>query len=825
MVDLTALRAATIAAALLTHGSLASEAGTADDDEIEEIIVRADLDGLPGDARRSLFGFAKTILKTPRSVSTVSEEMMDRFNIRDIDELIALAPGSFTQSFFGVAGSLDIRGTTGETYFRGIRRLDNAGNYPTPIGASERIDIVRGPASPIHGPAKIGGYLNFTPKSARIEETGEFIDAATGSLSVDLGSWRQRAVGAEVGGPSRFAGEDFGYWLYAEVEDSDSYYRDTETDHLLAQASFDMDLAVGAQLQFGGMHHDFSGNENAGWNRISQALIDHGTYVTGSPLPLDTNGDGRISHQEFDVDGDGFTDLTPFAAGLTPGVAAPLTAPGPLPDTCAIGDTIVFDCQPELLMLVDPGIATLTGSQVLVVPEDGLHSEVTTLYLDVIAAPDEGWEWRNQTFYEGYWNRNEVAYGYAQAHETSAFENKLVIANTYRAGDATASVQLSPSLRFTQFELGMDYTNEYFDRRDLTQPGSALDSRLLATQIDADYTEYYIGEYLDLGLAALADVQWRGADLLAGVRYDAIDLESRQPLAKLLLPNSRHFCADGSCVQTEAEDRVEGLSWTLSLSYDVFGLIPYVTLSRQATVIAGQGAEVTTDSIAAGSAFDLSKLREVGVKGSFFDDSLYFAFAHYTQQRTDFSAQQVVTNQASRTEGAEFELRWAPSERLLLTLGYSDIEVINLNTLAAGGRFSFIGAGDVPNIPPHALYGGALTGTIIRPGERGARRAGMPENIWSLTGTYRFDSGLALTTSIVDVDQTHSGFAGSVLLPAYTLVNAGVDYEAGNWRISATLKNLTDERYFRANFPNLFGGVIVLPELPRHYSARIEYRW
>ena len=29
----------------------------------------------------------------------------------------------------------------------------------------------------------------------------------------------------------------------------------------------------------------------------------------------------------------------------------------------------------------------------------------------------------------------------------------------------------------------------------------------------------------------------------------------------------------------------------------------------------------------------------------------------------------------------------------------------------------------------------------------------------------------------------------------------------------------------RANFPNLFGGVIVLPELPRYYQARIQYRW
>ncbi|MYF29253.1 MAG: TonB-dependent receptor plug domain-containing protein, partial [Gammaproteobacteria bacterium] len=225
------------------------------DDDIEELVVTGDLDSLPGDAVRSVFGFGKSLLETPRSVSTVSDEMMERFIVRDIDELIALAPGSFTQSFFGVAGTLDLRGTTGESYFRGMRRLGKAGNYPTPIAASSRIDIVRGPASPIHGPAKIGGYLNFNPKSARIEETGEFIAAPTGSVGIDLGSWDRRIVTAEIGGPGDLWGEDFGYWLYAEVEDSGSYYRNSPTEQTILQASFDLNAAA-AQLQFGVMVHD-----------------------------------------------------------------------------------------------------------------------------------------------------------------------------------------------------------------------------------------------------------------------------------------------------------------------------------------------------------------------------------------------------------------------------------------------------------------------------------------------------------------------------------------------------------------------------------------
>jgi iron complex outermembrane receptor protein len=67
--------------------------------------------------------------------------------------------------------------------------------------------------------------------------------------------------------------------------------------------------------------------------------------------------------------------------------------------------------------------------------------------------------------------------------------------------------------------------------------------------------------------------------------------------------------------------------------------------------------------------------------------------------------------------------------------------------------------------------------------------------------------------------------SNTVRLPAYTLFNLGVVYQTENWTFNLSGKNLTDERYFRANFPNLFGGTIVLPELPRHYQARVQYNF
>ena len=790
---------------------------------MEEIVVKGDLGSLPGENVKSVFGFNKSLLETPRSVSTISEEMMERFNMQDIDELIALAPGSFTQSFFGVAGGLDIRGTPGETYFRGVRRLDNPGNYPTPIGASDRIDVVRGPASPIYGPSKIGGYLNFNPKSARIEETGQFIPEQEGSFSVTTGSWDKSIVTAEVRGPGQFGDQEFGYSIYGEVENSESYYNNSSVDQNLLQLSFDMDLTDNIRLQFGGMWHDYEGNQIAGWNRITQDLIDHGIYTTGSPLPLDTNGDGRISHQEFDTDGDGFTNLNPFRFDFLGSNFA--LEPNAQDDAGYLG-ILIGDFSH--MALQNPGLATIDGSDVLVAPEDQLDNTVTTLYFDAIITTDSGWEWKNQLFYEEYDNLNENAYGFSQFHDTWVIEDKLVISKEFSMDNMTASIQISPSIRHTDFAHGDDYTNEYFDRRDLTRASTALDKRVLATEIDDDYTEYYIGEYTNLGFALLGDFTFdNGFSALLGVRYDTIDIESRQPSDMLLFASSNNFCPPpGGCEDLEADDDVNGVSWTASISYAFAdgAFIPYLTASEQATMIVGQGAEATIGNVAGGGVFDDSELLEFGVKGSLIENSLYYAISVYEQERTDFSAQSIVTNQSTETEGAEVEVRWVVNEKLLLTFGYSKIEVTNLNTEEAGFRFSFIGCDDLPNIPCHLLYGGTLGGFVANTAS-GSKRAGMPENIFSLTGTYDFGNGWALNGSVIDVDGVDSSYSGAVELPAYTLVNLGFSYETENWLFSVSGKNLTDEEYFRSNFPNLFGGTIVLPELPRHYNARIQYKF
>lgn len=760
-----------------------------------ESAVRDTMGLMPTEPVDSVFGFGKTLLETPRGATSVSADMMENFNITEINDLIMVAPGSFTQSFFGVAGSLDVRGTAGEVYFRGVRRLNNPGNYPTPIGASERVDIVRGPASPIYGPSKIGGFLNFVPKSARAA-TGQYLDAPTGGLSITRGSWDKSILRAEVGGPAKMGNQELGYYVYAETENSGSFYDNVGTNQNIFQAAFNMDLTPSTRIEFGGMYHEFDGNQVAGWNRVTQDLIDNNTYITGTPMPVDTNNDGYNSPDEYDA----------WKAGHPSNFFVP-----PAAATDA-------DMHPDWA-LNNPGEATLRHNQVLTAAEDRHQTDISTLFFDLIHDVNPNFTITNKLFFEHMDNINENAYGFSTLIDSYVIEDQLIFAFDARHADwLSASYQVSPSIRYTNFERGSEYDYEYFDRRDLTGPSTALDRMLLATMTDSDYSEYVTGDYTNLGMAFMADYDiGERVNLMLGARYDYVDFDSTVDVDRVrTVPDV-----------VDASESDDGVSWTASLSYNFpFGVTPYVTVSEQTTIISDQGSEVSPSLIADGNALADSELEEVGVKGSVLDDRLYFAAAWFNQTRTNFNAQDLTSNNTTESEGYELEARFLVTDNFTLTAAYTHVEVLNLTALENGSQFSFVGAEDLVNVSDPALhYGTLIQGIHFVSSEDEARKAGIPENVYSLTGAYDFGNGWRATGSVSHVDSVFSGFSQAVELPSYTLVNAGITYEVNDWSFRVQGKNLTDERYYRSNFPDLFGSSVVLPELPRHFSATVSFKF
>lgn len=794
----------------------------ADDKPGDEIVVTGSLGALPLKNVGSVFGFDKTLAETPRSASSVSKEQLERFGVTNIYDLVAQSPGTFTNSFFGVGGALDIRGTPGEIYFRGMRRLDNPGNYPTPIGASDRIDIVRGPASPIMGPSKTGGYMNFVPKSAR-GANGSIMSTTEGEMSYTRGSWDENVLKASVRGPGKIGSAEFGYSLYGQIDSDGSYYRYMSTHQTIVQASFDADLTSNLRVEFGGMYQDYKGQQNGGWNRLTQALVNNGTYITGTAKPLDTNGDGQISREEAYAanGGQGLTVFGGFACGA--GFPAGLYATS-FTDACLKANYN----GAKGLDLVNPGTTTLSRRDVLTGPNDILRNKQTTGYFDLIYDGDNDLSVKNQMFYDGTRNINNNDYGFSQFVKSWVIEDKIVAEKKLHTGLGTFDMQVSPSIRYTHFHFGDDFDVEQFHRVDLTQSYTPLSNRLLSNECGCDYTDYLRGHYTDYGLAALTDFDFDfGLDIILGGRYDYVKATSAFDPAKLDPVVLAGLKSSNTALSGSGHD--DGWSWNASISYKApFGLIPYVTASNQATIVVGEGSEIAPAAIVAGGTgfIAISKLYEGGIKGEFLNKRLYAALSVYKQTRTDHNVQSAVTNQSVETKGIEAEVRWSVDRHLLVTGAYTRTKVYNLTGLDAGSLFSFFGIQDLVNVKDPTLYlGGQLIGLVPITNKEQSRRAGIPTNLFSATGTYAFDNGIAVNASVTHVDSVFSGQSQVVKLPAYTLVDVGASYTTGPWLFRLVVKNATDAKYFRANFTELFGSTIVLPEKPRSFQATLQYKF
>ena len=142
-------------------------------------------------------GLAKPLLETPRAVTVVSDTTIDRYGVTGVDTLTAITPSAYTASFYGVEGAVNLRGTLAESYFRGFKRAENRGTYSTPLGDAAEIEILRGPPSAIYGAGKVGGLVNFVPKSVAASEDS----IVSGEVTATYGSYSKRNLTGQIGVP------------------------------------------------------------------------------------------------------------------------------------------------------------------------------------------------------------------------------------------------------------------------------------------------------------------------------------------------------------------------------------------------------------------------------------------------------------------------------------------------------------------------------------------------------------------------------------------------------------------------------------------------
>ena len=118
---------------------------------------------------------------------------------------------------------------------------------------------------------------------------------------VTYGSYSKRNLTAGVGTPFDLGFAQGSVHAYGEIDDSFSFYRGLHPSHQMLQAVQPSWRGRDWSLTADYMYVHANGEvQTPGWNRLTQTLIDSGTYITGRNTSLkDADGNGRLTLNEL----------------------------------------------------------------------------------------------------------------------------------------------------------------------------------------------------------------------------------------------------------------------------------------------------------------------------------------------------------------------------------------------------------------------------------------------------------------------------------------------------------------------------------------------
>ena len=812
---------------------------------------------LPTQPIESAIGFNKSLLETPRSVSVVSAEVIDKMALSAVEDLVRVVPGAFTVTRFGIQGGIDVRNVPSDTYFRGMKRINLQGHGRSVLAAMDTIEVVKGPPSPIFGMGKIGGYTNMVPKAGRAR-TGRYLERVEGVAQVTLDSFGKFEATLGAGGPMSVGNRRGGYYAYGLFEDSDAWINDVGIKQRIIQAAVSLEDAVGRFRLEAGASYQHGLTAGAFPGRITQDWIDDGTVITGTPLiDLDANGNGTVGYYELyrgsPVRGNLSNNNAPLAqrynwprdpAGnyyalgafpVVPGipvtfydhlVANPEADPTGLLRAQGIGAPLPVSGQLPIGFVLDP--RTVGFDKVDYRNASAFEKEVDAQfivgYVDLVYDQNPDFTIKNQLFFDSQDQAKVSNTPSGGKQDVYVMEDKVTVTRRFTglpdwvAVNSLASVNLRGT-RATGYRWGGDFGGGF--RVDTTQPGYSYDNFIHAFENDdidndgAPWTSSYRTFYTELGGGLMFDIDlFKQLNLVIGGRYDYSEAENTDYASFIVNTGTSANPGAMATADESAEGEDDGTSWSVSLSYrGIKGLTPYFTAARSSLTLESNNNSMDNSVIEAGHLGE-GELLEAGVKASLLDGKLFVTLAAYEQTRTDVSPNSdssIISAEVSstKTRGTELEIKWAPTRSLALT-AYALAQKTVYDPVTGGTIWvnaDWLGFQDVVDpstgeivYPANAFgYGGKLNLNVpLAVAQLYSEKQGLPENQFGLTSVYTFRNGLGFTTSANYFASTYSGRFRMLKLPPVRTVNLGLFYGYKEWRAKVDVFNLFDELSYRA---------------------------
>ncbi len=663
---------------------------------------------LPAQPVESSFGFAKTLLDTPRSSSLISGETIERFSLSAVEDLARVVPGVFTTTRFGIQGGIDVRNVPADTYFRGMRRLSLQGNARSVLAAMDSIEVVKGPPSPIFGMGKIGGYTNATPKSGRAKN-GKYLTEAEGFAQAIMGSYDRSEVSFGYGGPLGLGGRKGGFYVYGLLEDSESFARGVPIEQEIIQASLSLDDAIGPWRLESGISLQVSRTAGALTGRFTQDLVDTGRYVRGTPLVnLDLNGSGVIGIREMfraspvtgGISGNNLpliqtwtwpldaagkplpVSAFPKVRGIPQNmynylVANPSKDPTGLLRAQGIGGPRPAggSGQVPVGMVLDPttvGYDTLDMRRSAAF-ERNLRAELVTGYFDLIYDRVPDFTVKNQVFFDSMDQYKISNQPFSPKNDVLLWENKVTAIKKLRGVPEWLSVNslASVNFRYTRANTkssGGDYGTHrsdamapsWVDERGGMTPNTTFANPFENPDPASDdsfpWTSHGRTSFTESGAGLMFDVDLaRKTNLIVGGRYDISKAKNWNyggvwALGGAGTSNANPLRQITATTSSKGSD--DGVSWSASLSHQLpFNVRPYLTVARSSLALDGSDNRIGDNIIAAGH-IGSAELKEAGIKSSLFKNTVFLTGSVYEQTRIILQSPDEDPAAAAATAGA-----------------------------------------------------------------------------------------------------------------------------------------------------------------------------
>ena len=796
--------------ALVAHGQ-ESEPVT----QLERFIATESAANLAGDlmptsrTSDSVFGTGASILDTPRSVTVVTPEIIKKFGVRDFGDLARITAGGDRPNYYGIPGSAVLRGDFAGTFFGGMQRAFQRNEMPTSFGSLDGMDVVKGPAPGNYGPTQGGGFVNFLPKSP-------YYDKLRGSLRVTVGSYDYYNAQVDVGAPFLLFDNPAAFRVSVTGQKADSYYNNIKNDFASVYASLKTQLSESSSIFTGAEYYTFKSNENAGWNRVTQDLIDNGNYIIGEAVSLTSaaaGGNVLPADVPYVVMPSG-SGASPIAYGQSPAIVAPASLVATLTDAQKALLGANGEYTAAYLNSGAPVATTkIDADTVLADPTDFANSKNFLYFFDYEVRPSSDLTIKNQTLLDWIDTEKLSSYGYAFNMEQLVLENKTSFIQKFSG--VLDSLTYGGSLRYAYAHQVQDYAAEPFSRRDITNPTITANSIVLTgpqRPLTGDtrnlWSQGAESDLRTLGLFSVAN--FKLTDTFSAVA------SARVEGAQFTVHTPDEYERSATAGQKTAEG---------GKNYYMVSLSPLLKLTPEISLYASgqygtalnpsQGGTVTSESN-----FGEPPLAEVGIKTSLMDGRFFASFSGYYTTLARFNN---ITNNpyGLRTTGVEFETTYMPNEHFSLIANVTGRRTVQTNS--PGFRFQATQEYYTPLVAGGLYAGGNANTDLVAANNPDTVFPGSPEFSANLFASFNFNSGFGVAFGPTFRGSYYHNYEHTIRLPSTQIWNANVSYRKGPVEVLFELTNVFSEDYFYGSDPTFAANTVITKAPPIQGKLTVTY--